>query len=300
MTGNYTVSESGIPIFLLKTRSSPTDGYEAFFSAPNGELKFKPTFVPVLEHKFLDDGLETVGKLLKGRQFGRDSNSRYGGLIFTSQRAVEAFAKLYQEIVVPDDESNNSPHLHDVPIYTVGPATTRALRAISPSLKPLRRRNGKWRSSSTFNTGPLCRMVSISGTEASATISNRRIQVDELVVYGTGVMESFEQDFTQRLEETSLCNERWVVVFSPTGCEAMLRSLGLLDPVTGKVKTSDMRTKASSSSENRRVYIATIGPTTRDHLKKNFGYEPDVCAEKPSPEGIMTGIQKFLEQNKYH
>jgi uroporphyrinogen-III synthase len=117
------------------------------------------------------------------------------------------------------------------------------------------------------------------------------IQVDELVVYGTGVMESFEQDFTVLLKETEEKAVRWVVVFSPTGCEAMLRALGLPDLATGKA--------CSARREgNNKTFVATIGPTTRDYLRENFGFEPDVCAAKPSPEGVEMGIRSFMEGRK--
>lgn len=118
-------------------------------------------------------------------------------------------------------------------------------------------------------------------------VEDRRIQVDELVVYGTGVMESFEQDFTKLLLETKDNPMRWVVVFSPTGCEAMLRALGLLDPETGKSKPIGL-------PKSRSTFVATIGPTTRDFLRNSFGFEPDVCADKPSPEGVAAGIRTFL------
>lgn len=97
MTESSSARENETPIFLLKTKSSPTDGYEELFSKGDGELKFRPVFVPVLEHKFLDDGLQTVRELLHDKRIGKDSSCKYGGLIFTSQRAVEAFAKLVQE-----------------------------------------------------------------------------------------------------------------------------------------------------------------------------------------------------------
>jgi uroporphyrinogen-III synthase len=51
----------------------------------------------VLEHKFLDEGLDIVRALLRNKQIGNGPGSKYGGLIFTSQRAVEAFAKLVEE-----------------------------------------------------------------------------------------------------------------------------------------------------------------------------------------------------------
>jgi len=123
----------------------------------------------------------------------------------------------------------------------------------------------------------------------------KRIPVEELVVYGTGVMESFEKDFTDVLKNTEDRDIRWVVVFSPTGCEAMLRVLEMLDPGTGRVKTGERGGGCGVRRGRRKTYIATIGPTTRDYLRRNFGFEPDVCAEKPSPEGVADGIIKFMD-----
>jgi uroporphyrinogen-III synthase len=202
------------------------------------------------------------------------------------------------------------PFIQDIPVYTVGPATSRALRAI-PQDPPLNiygsnagngealahymlDHYGEWYHDRKIKP-PLLFLVGeqrrdiIPKTLMDHTLpDDRRIQVDELVVYGTGVMESFEKDFTKRLLETEDKNMRWVVVFSPTGCEAMLRSLDLLEPKTGKAK-------AGQNPMKRNTYIATIGPTTRDFLRANFGFEPDVCASKPSPEGVQGGIRQFLK-----
>lgn len=115
--------------------------------------------------------------------------------------------------------------------------------------------------------------------------TDKRIDVEETVVYSTGVMEKFADEFKRHLHETQENKMVWVVVFSPTGCDAMLRGLGLLDGTTGKAKAKD---------PERTRYIATIGPTTRAHLLKKFDFEPDVCADQPSPEGVLTGIKQFL------
>lgn len=85
------------PVLLLKTKSIPTDAYEELFSAPRDGLEFEPTFVPVLQHQFEQDGMESVRQLLLERKIHRRPDSAYGGIIFTSQRAVEAFAKLVAE-----------------------------------------------------------------------------------------------------------------------------------------------------------------------------------------------------------
>lgn len=90
-------AEGVTPILLLKTKSTPNDGYEDQLSAEKDGILFAPTFVPVLEHRFLDDSLKIVRELLQKKEIGKDTGSKYGGLIFTSQRAVEAFARLVEE-----------------------------------------------------------------------------------------------------------------------------------------------------------------------------------------------------------
>lgn len=97
MGKNDSGAKEGIPVLLLKTKSTPNDGYEEQFSAVKEEGSFEPAFVPVLEHRFLEEGLNTVRELLQKKQIRRDGDAKYGGLIFTSQRAVEAFAKLADE-----------------------------------------------------------------------------------------------------------------------------------------------------------------------------------------------------------
>ena len=101
------------PILLLKTKSAPHDGYEEYFST-NG---YHPQFIPVLEHRFHTENLATVRQLFASGAFNTDttpiidngngtgtgaqapnaSSKKYGGMIFTSQRAVEAFAKMIED-----------------------------------------------------------------------------------------------------------------------------------------------------------------------------------------------------------
>jgi len=205
------------------------------------------------------------------------------------------------------------PHLQDIPIYTVGPATSRALRSI-PQTPPLNifgaetgngealahyilNHYGKWyqdvevKPALLFLVGEQRRDIIPKTLMDPQLPVDHRIRVDELVVYGTGVMESFEQNFGRLLQETESKPIRWVVVFSPTGCEALLRSLNLLELETGKIKDQQ------DISSNSTTYVATIGPTTRDYLMENFRYEPNVCAVKPSPQGIEEGILKFMKVN---
>ncbi|KAI1363531.1 uroporphyrinogen-III synthase [Xylaria arbuscula] len=293
-----------VPVLLLKTKSAPTDAYEELFSTPHHHLDFEPTFVPVLQHRFEEDGLQSLRKLLHERRINSGQDSAYGGLIFTSQRAVDAFAKVVEE---GQETGESWPHLSDVPIYSVGPATTRALKAVSQT-PPLRifgehtgngealaqymlEHYGEWYKGRAANP-PLLFLVGeqrrdiIPKTLMDDTLpADTRIDVTETVVYGTGEMESFPKDFEVILSRIQDRPRKWVVVFSPTGCDSMLRGLGFI--------LDDKTTKAVRVPSQRTTYIATIGPTTRDYLINTFGFEPDVSAEKPSPEGILEAITNF-------
>ncbi|KAH7325114.1 tetrapyrrole biosynthesis, uroporphyrinogen III synthase [Stachybotrys elegans] len=308
-----------VPVLLLKTRSTPGDAYAELFATATDRIgrRFAPRFVPVLLHRFEDAGLSRLRRLLRERQIGARPGCEYGGMIFTSQRAVEAFAKVVEEGSSSEaqqqqgdsGESSNWPHLQHVPIYSVGPATTRALCAVhqQPPLQIFGEHTGtgevlasyildhygEWykdrptKPPLLFLVGEQRRDIIPKTLTNPSLASDRAIGVTEDVVYGTGVMEPFPEDFAAILRETADRAQRWVIVFSPTGCDSMLRGLGMLDDVTGRAKTD---------SRDGRTFIATIGPTTRDYLIKTFGLEPDVCAKTPTPEGLLQGIKDFTHE----
>jgi uroporphyrinogen-III synthase len=317
-----------IPVLLLKTKSTPSDAYQDLFSAdPDAPAigdhgsRFSSRFVPVLQHRFEESGMSKLRSWLRTGAISASSSQerQFGGLIFTSQRAVEAFTQAVRE----EQDARGSvgdaawPRLQGVPVYSVGPATTRCLKAIPTPLQIFGEHTGngealaqfiqshytEWhRDQSSTNEGPSAiirpppPLLFLVGEQRRdiipKTLMNedlapeKRIQVTEEVVYGTGIMESFQGDFTKVLEETDSCAERWVVVFSPTGCESMLRCLGLLD------------TESSSGGKGvdgpeRKTFIVTIGPTTQSYLRTTFGFDPDVSAGTPSPQGVLDAILDF-------
>lgn len=320
-----------ISLFLLKTKSVPSDGYEEQFTAVKDGIGFEPTFIPVLEHTFNEKGLKIVRNLIRQDQIGQHEEAKYGGLIFTSQRSVDAFSKLVIEAAEAGDGTRSEPpppppssdsactddgtwtHIQEVPVYTVGPATGRALRAIKqlPSLQTFGAHTGSgealaefilehfedWHRDSDerpallFPVGEQRRDV-IPRTLMDPRLMSRGrgIRVDEVVVYESGERASFEGDLAAQVRRSEGKAARWVVVFSPTGCAAMLRALDLLDPDTGRVRGAGRRAGTT--------FVATIGTTTRDHLRDEFGFDPDVCAETPSPEGVETGIRKFMRDRR--
>ena len=207
----------------------------------------------------------------------------------------------------PQNEQVSWPDLEDIPVYSVGPATTRALRAIplNPPLQVIGEHTGAADELAPFiiedyskryadreKKPPLLFLVGEKHRDVIPRVLREQAgwRVDEVVVYGTAELASFREDFAQRLGETVNFPVRWVVVFSPSGCEAMLAALGFLDEKTGRAKPkSNLDEKTTTST-----FIATIGKTTKAHLVTKFGYEPEVCAEQPTPKAILEGIMRFM------
>ncbi|KAL4820669.1 tetrapyrrole biosynthesis, uroporphyrinogen III synthase [Aspergillus spinulosporus] len=295
-------------ILLLKTKSTPHDGYDEFFSSAHN----KPTFIPVLSHNFHTQNLSSIKDLFKNGSLAPGPDRRYGGLIFTSQRAVEAFADMLSGV----DESTLISSSRNLPLYTVGPATARSLTTLRDRYLPhatihgaetgngenlahfmLEHYNALFfeQEGQQVQKKPLLFLVgetrrdiipkTLMGTNVDP---ERRIDVEEVVVYETGVVEGFEGDFERVLQDCyNDVNDSgmiWVVVFSPTGCDAMVRVL----------RRKNVRVEGENGNRARKVFVATIGPTTRYHLVQEYGFEPDVCAANPSPEGVGAGIEEFM------
>jgi uroporphyrinogen-III synthase len=296
-----------VPLLLLKTKSLPADGYEEFFSTFD-DSKYEPVFVPVLEHRFKQDTLDQVRHDIISGGFlssTRSKTAKYGAMIFTSQRAVEAVAQVIENIRHEGLHSLEDLLPETVPFYVVGPATARGLRAIHLRCPILGEETGNGEALSTFIlehynsmyqdtlkpailflVGDKRRDIIPKTLQSCDLSAKRRSEVDEVVIYETGEMQSFKANFSSILQKNKdrQVRHQWVVVFSPTGCKAMLEDLGLLDQDKRKVRTD---------SERGNTFVATIGPTTRDYLINEFGFSPDVCADRPSPEGTADAINAF-------
>ncbi|EUC39162.1 hypothetical protein COCCADRAFT_21580 [Bipolaris zeicola 26-R-13] len=288
-------SRGSVPILLLKTKSVPTDTYEElFFGLDNG--RYAPVFVPVLEHRFKRDALREVREHVTSRGLVPKSQqglATYGALIFTSQRAVEAFTEVIQEIRSQGTYQVDDLLPESLPLYVVGPATARGLRALGLKCPILGEETGNGEAlagfilqhyNAIYPDGPNPPVLFMVGDKRRDIIPktlqsvelkpNIRAKVDELVIYETGEMQSFKENFSAIWKDNTKrgFGRQWVVVFSPSGCQAMLESLDLLDAETGRAK---------ASTEQRNILIATIGPTTRDYLVHQFGFTPDFYSIDP-------------------
>lgn len=281
----------------------------------------------MLPNLLQDDALRTLRRSAERFAFAGGSEAtarqkatnnpakKYGGIVFTSQRAVDAFATVVAKL---DPSKIEGTFDREMPIYVVGPATANGVRALGLPCPVIGEQTGngealaerilEWHRTVEpeathlngrklpllFLVGEQRRDIIPSTLQSEELPAHARIPVTELVVYETGEMATFEEDFTDLLQEAKAAKvkEQWVAVFSPQGCEAMLNALGWLDEKSGMFNAG-LREVMSGAMK---TYVATIGPTTRDFLMQELGFEPDVCAEKPSPEGVGEGIQDFEEE----
>lgn len=305
-----------VPVYLLKTKSTPTDAYQTHISQlSNG--KYQPLFVPVLDHIFRDDPLRALRRHAERFAFAGGSPAdarrkatnnpakRYGGMVFTSQRAVDAFATVVAKL---DPAKLAALFDAEMPIYVVGPATANGVRALGLQCKVVGEETGNGEALADFILGwhstlsrevthldgvklPLLFLVGeqrrdiIPKTLQSDDLPpEQRIQVTELIVYETGEMATFEEEFTNliRVAKSKRVREQVVVVFSPQGCEAMLAALGWLDPRSGEFNEG-LREVMSGPMTTR---IVTIGPTTKEFLSEQLRFDPDDVAATPTPKGV--------------
>lgn len=87
----------GAQILLLKTKSHPTDPYDVLFRSKQAV----PIFVPVLEHRHVN--LDTLSCIISEGRIGGfgapgTQEAEYGGLVITSQRAVEALGAVLKSL----------------------------------------------------------------------------------------------------------------------------------------------------------------------------------------------------------
>lgn len=312
-----------VPVYLLKTKSTPTDAYQTHISQLS-EGKYHPLFVPVLDHIFRDDALRTLRRHAERFAFAGGSPAdarrkatnnpakKYGGLVFSSQRAVDAFATVIAKL---DPGKLSALFDPEMPIYVVGPATANGVRALGLPCKVVGEETGNgealadfilsWHSTLSrdvthldgrklpllFLVGEQRRDVVPKTLQSEDLPSDQRIQITELIVYETGEMATFEEDFTGlvRAAKSKRVREQVVVVFSPQGCEAMLSALGWLDPKGGEFNEG-LREVMSGPMKTR---IVTIGPTTREFLTQELKFEPEGVAATPTPEGIGDLLVSF-------
>ena len=122
-------------LLLLKTRSLPHDPYTAQFARPH----YDPVFLPVLTHTPSARALAVLTALLRATP----PFPHHGGLVITSQRAVEVLSTAISEAAHDDGHGENAQRQRaeswsqsEKTVFVVGPATgdavDRAIRSHFP------------------------------------------------------------------------------------------------------------------------------------------------------------------------
>ena len=377
------------PILLLKTKSTPTDAYADYFQhfqihSPVSDqeddiiINFAPVNVPVLENRFHEETISEIERLIAHGAFDDDApgrraeedeeyddlrERRYGGIIFTSQRAVEAFLQAVNHVVVVVGRfklsSKPAHHISPLPctrtlklpffsqflghkpfpsstvFYVVGPATHRALLSSpyirSSNIHGSETGNGEalaqfivehyhqnnnnnnnnnkalhydHHNNKTTTTSSLLFLVGKQHRDIIPPILElNKIPVEKKVVYETRLSSSFVNDLREALlfRSDHHGDDIWIVVFSPEGCHVLM---DVLNSPSSSRQQQHMPEEEEDEEENqtrwkgkeKKVRIATIGPTTRDYLIEECKTIPNVCANTPTPEGVARGIRRFYSE----
>lgn len=264
-----------IPLILLKERrdeNGEADPYSAIFRKAEG---FNIFHLPVLEYQ-----LRNLDLLRQAFEKGS-----YSGLIFTSQRAVEAWNAVTRESALTQPTA--TPWC-DVQHYVVGELTEKALKSAStthspPSRNVLGANSGNGSNLADFigqnhpRTGlPLLYLI---GDKTKDTIAKKLaladIGLEELQVYETKTRSVFEEEFraTVHTAVSSQPQKMWLAFFSPSGINASMPIIKDLEKSNGHL-----------------LRLACIGSVTSDHLKAAYNRTADAVAASPNPESLLQAI----------
>ncbi|XP_010000176.1 PREDICTED: uroporphyrinogen-III synthase [Chaetura pelagica] len=261
-------------VLLLKDPRDKESGADPYIKE-NWEYGFEATLIPVLSFEFIS--LESLFEKLSHPEC-------YGGLVFTSPRALEAI-----KICLKDNSKNEAwskslkERWNAKPAYVVGKATASLVEEIG--LTPQGEKSGNAEklaeyicsrekpnsSSLLFPCGALKREV------LPTVLREKGIPLESLTVYQTtqhsDLQESLSSYFSQQGIPAS------IVFFSPSGVRFCLQHIQKL-----------------SGNFINQIQFAAIGPTTAEALE-GAGVPVTCTPEAPTPQDLAAGIQKALHSH---
>ncbi|XP_072768831.1 uroporphyrinogen-III synthase [Nerophis lumbriciformis] len=257
-------------VLLLK---EPRDGD----SGPDPYIKelashgLKATLFPVLSFKFVS--LNTLSDKLFQPE-------KYGGLIFTSPRAVEA-VKMCMEERKEEWSSSVRDKWNTKSVYVVGKATAALVCGIG--LNPLGKDTGTAEVLSRViieredtNIPPLFFPCgSIKREVLPTALREHGFPLETLTVYQTGEHPHVEKNLCNHFAEQGLPAS--IAFFSPSGVKFSLETVRRL-----------------AGEQLAQIKFAAIGPTTRDAMLAE-GLSVSCTAEKPTPEHLAAAMSKALK-----
>ncbi|XP_028991156.1 uroporphyrinogen-III synthase isoform X2 [Betta splendens] len=234
----------------------------------------KATLIPVLSFKFVS--LNTLSDKLFQADY-------YGGLIFTSPRAVEAVVKSLEADERKEEwDQSMRDKWNTKSIYVVGKATAALVKSLG--LKTLGEDTGtaeilsrviieredKKMSPLLFPCGSLKREV------LPTALRDNGVPLETMTVYQTAehpdLKKNLKNYFTEQGTPAS------IAFFSPSGVRFCLEVIQRL-----------------SGKQLMQIKFAAIGPTTRDAMAAE-GLGVSCTAEKPTGEHLAAAIAKALQE----
>jgi uroporphyrinogen-III synthase len=250
-------------VIFLKNRKESGDPYEKHFRS----LNYDTQFVPLLEHEPVNS--EELLTFLRSAEFAAAD-----AIIITSQRAIEAVVTHLESLT---DEERVT--LQSKPIYTVGPATAHELSANGFTDIRGAEHAGNGGALADIILQEKCQTFVFFTGEVRRDIIPKKLreanrQLEEKIVYKTSSKSDISTKF---LDAMNTNTDPWLVFFSPSGTEQILKIL--------------KENCHQSSIDASDVKLACIGPTTRDFLV-NQGFKPDAVAAKPDAVSLAEAITK--------
>ncbi|XP_065602165.1 uroporphyrinogen-III synthase isoform X2 [Cyrtonyx montezumae] len=266
-------------VLLLKDPKDKESGPDPYVKEL-GLYGFEATLIPVLSFEFVS--LESLFEKLSHPE-------HYGGLIFTSPRALEAIKICLRENSKNEAWSKSlKQQWNTKPAYVVGKATA-SLVFLLPlltveeiGLSPQGEKSGNAEklaeyicsrekphsSSLLFPCGAMKREV------LPTALKEKGVPLESLTVYQTAPHSHLQQSLSSYFSQQGIPAS--IVFFSPSGVKFCLQYIQ----------------KLSSDLANH-VKFAAIGPTTAEAMEA-AGVAVSCTAQSPTPQDLAAGIQKAL------
>ncbi|XP_020829314.1 uroporphyrinogen-III synthase isoform X1 [Phascolarctos cinereus] len=258
-------------ILLLKDPKDDHSGQDPYVQEL-GSHGFEATLIPVLSFEFLS--LQSFSKKLSHPE-------AYGGLIFTSPRAVEAVELcLERDNKLEVWKKSLKEKWHVKPAYVVGQATACLVRKIGLATEGEKCGNGEKLaeyicSREKPETLPLLFPCgTLKGETLPKMLRQKGIPLESITVYQKiqhpGIRDSLKNYFSSQGVPAS------VTFFSPSG---LTHGLSYIQELSG--------------DSFDQIKFAAIGPTTARAMA-SAGIPVSCTAERPCPHDLAAGLQKVL------
>ncbi|NWW92876.1 HEM4 synthase, partial [Rhynochetos jubatus] len=258
-------------VLLLKDPKDNDSGPDPYIKEL-GLYGFEATLIPVLSFEFIS--LESLFEKLSHPEC-------YGGLVFTSPRALEAIKICLKENSKSEAWSKTlKQRWNSKPAYVVGKATAALVEEIG--LTPQGEKSGNAEKLAEYicsrekpNSSALLFPCGALKREVLPTVLGEKgVPLESLTVYQTAQRADLQESLGSYFSKQGVPAS--VVFFSPSGVKFCLQHIQQL-----------------SGAVTNHIKFAAIGPTTAEAMEA-AGLPVSCTAESPTPQGLAAGIQKAL------